>query len=89
LSVLSVGCMGKKGKTMIDKSRFPELLKKVRTRLGLSQEDLAVEMDVSFATINRWENGKTVPFKLAMRRFEEFCKRMAKVGKINLKEIGF
>lgn len=72
----------------INKERFPEILKKVRTRLGLSQEDMAGEMDVSFATINRWENGKTAPFKLAMKRFDEFCKRKAKVGKLNLKEIG-
>ena len=31
--------------------------------MGLSQEAFAEVLGVSFATINRWENGKTVPQK--------------------------
>ena len=38
---------------------FAEKVKFVRTELKLSQEDLARELGVSFATINRWENGPT------------------------------
>ncbi|MBS3974435.1 MAG: hypothetical protein KGZ89_06175 [Actinobacteria bacterium] len=34
--------------------------------------------------VNRWENGKTVPFKLARKQFEAFCERMAGQGKLNL-----
>lgn len=52
---------------------FPETVKEVRRRLGLSQEGLARALGVSFATVNRWENGKTVPSKLAQRQFEQFC----------------
>jgi len=44
---------------------FPELVKETRRQLGISQEELVHELGVSFATINRWENGKTTPFKLA------------------------
>ena len=36
---------------------------------GYSQEQLARELDVSFATINRWENGKTEPSRLALDKF--------------------
>jgi ribosome-binding protein aMBF1 (putative translation factor) len=61
---------------------FAELVKEVRQRLGLSQEELAHELGVSFSTINRWENSKTVPFKLARRQFEAFCQRMKKHGKL-------
>jgi len=46
---------------------FTELVKDVRKQLGLSQEELAHALGVSFATVNRWENGKTVPSKLARR----------------------
>lgn len=53
---------------------FPETVKEVRRRLALSQEELAQALGVSFATVNRWENGKTVPSKLAQRQFEQFCK---------------
>ena len=46
----------------------------VRMKLNLSQEMLARKLDVSFATVNRWENGKSAPQKLVMYRFEQFCK---------------
>ena len=53
---------------------FSEKVKYVRTELKLSQEDLARELGVSFATINRWENGNYLPSRLARKAFEEFCK---------------
>ena len=61
---------------------FAKMVKEVRRQLGLSQEELAHELGVSFATINRWENGKTVPFKLARAQFEAFCERMKAQGKL-------
>ncbi len=61
---------------------FAEMVKEARHQLGLSQEELAHELGVSFATINRWENAKTVPFKLAFSQFEAFCERMRKRGKL-------
>lgn len=61
---------------------FAETVKEVRQQLGLSQEELAHELGVSFSTINRWENSKTVPFKLARRQFEAFCGRMKEQGKL-------
>jgi ribosome-binding protein aMBF1 (putative translation factor) len=59
---------------------FAERVKEVRQQLGLSQEELAHELGVSFSTINCWENSKTVPFKLARRQFEAFCERMKEQG---------
>lgn len=52
---------------------FPETVKEVRRQLALSQEELAHALGVSFATVNRWENGKTIPSKLAQRQFIFFC----------------
>ena len=50
--------------------------------MGLSQEELAHALGVSFATVNRWENGRTAPSKLALRQFEQFClgKNIASAG---------
>ncbi|KPA08810.1 DNA-binding protein [Candidatus Magnetomorum sp. HK-1] len=59
---------------------FSEQVKAVRTALNLSQEDLAHAIGVSFATVNRWENGKTNPSKLAQRQFEQFCEDKRKQG---------
>ncbi len=53
---------------------FGDVIKKVRKQLGITQEQLARELDISFSTINRWENGHTVPSKLAKRHLLEFCR---------------
>ncbi|PIE68855.1 MAG: transcriptional regulator [Deltaproteobacteria bacterium] len=62
---------------------FSEQVKEIRKALNLSQEELAHALGVSFATVNRWENGKTNPSKLARRQFEQFCE-----GKKNVKQSG-
>lgn len=36
---------------------------------------LAKELGVSFATINRWENGKIKPSFLMEKRFSDYCER--------------
>ena len=54
---------------------FAEKVKYVRTTLKLSQEDFAHELGVSFATINRWENGSYNPSRLAKKAFEDFCEK--------------
>lgn len=52
---------------------FSEEVKNVRQKLGISQEELAHEVGVSFATVNRWENGNYKPSHLAKKAFEDFC----------------
>lgn len=54
---------------------FAEKVKYVRTTLKLSQEDFAHALGVSFATINRWENGSYNPSRLAKKAFNEFCEK--------------
>lgn len=53
---------------------FAEKLKYVRTKLFLSQEGLAKVLNVSFATVNRWETGKHEPGLAAQKAFYELCK---------------
>ena len=43
----------------------------LRSRLGLTQEQFAHEVGVTFSTVNRWENGKGKPSPLAMRRIAD------------------
>lgn len=54
---------------------FAKRVKYVRTTLKLSQEDFAHELGVSFATINRWENGSYNPSRLAKKAFNDFCEK--------------
>lgn len=62
---------------------FSEQVKAVRSALNLSQEDLAHALGVSFATVNRWENEKTKPSKLALRQFEQFCDAKREKGELD------
>ena len=39
----------------------------LRKQLGLTQEEFAHTIGVTFATVNRWENGKSKPSRLAIR----------------------
>ena len=43
-------------------------VKDLRERLGLTQTRMAEHIGVSFATVNRWENGQSRPRRLAWRR---------------------
>ena len=64
--------------------QFASFLKTIRGQLGLSQEDLARELGVSFASVNRWENGQVKPSKLARAQLSSFCMRMIKQGILRL-----
>ena len=50
-----------------------ELLKKIREYINYSQTEMADELGVSFATINRWENGHAIPNNLAQDKIYNFC----------------
>ena len=52
---------------------FAKIVKAVRIQLNISQKDFAQALSVSFATINRWENGHVIPSNLAQRSFLDFC----------------
>ena len=68
----------------IDDQNLAALVKEIRRQLTLSQEDLARELGVSFATVNRWGNSKSKPSKLAKAQFDNFCAKMIRQGKIKL-----
>ncbi len=63
---------------------FVVLIKKMRVQLDLSQEDLAREIGVSYATVNRWENGRFLPSRMAVRQVEAYCDRMIALGRLLL-----
>ena len=54
--------------------RMQTLIKQIREHLKISQTELAEQLNVTFATVNRWENGRAVPNKLAQSKLYEICK---------------
>ena len=55
------------------KVQFGMRIKYLRKLKGWSQEDLARELGVSFASVNRWENGKTKPSRLAQDKIKQIA----------------
>lgn len=51
------------------------LIKQIRSHLDLNQTEFAERMNVTFATVNRWENGHAIPNRLAQSRLYEICKK--------------
>ena len=47
---------------------FPKRIRRLRAKLGLTQTGFAELMGVSFASVNRWENGQTRPTALAWQQ---------------------
>ena len=50
------------------------IIKQIREYLNMSQTELAERLNVTFATVNRWENGHAAPNKLAQSTLCELCK---------------
>lgn len=49
----------------------PKKIRAIREALSLSQEELASKLGVSFATVNRWEGGKSEPQRAQAEKLEE------------------
>lgn len=52
-----------------------ETVKAIRLEMGLSQRKLSEELRVSFAAVNRWENGHTKPNLIARHALIELAKQ--------------
>lgn len=62
------------------------LIRELRQQLDLSQEKFAANLGVSLRTVNRWENGSTVPSQMALKLIEEMLQKMGEPGKRLLNE---
>ncbi len=49
------------------------LIRKMRELAGMSQEQFAKELATTPVSINRWENGKSLPNPMAQNQLLEFC----------------
>lgn len=55
--------------------KFSEKIKQIRQQRFLSQEAFAKELGVSFATVNRWESGKSKPTYKTMKLIDDYCRK--------------
>jgi transcriptional regulator with XRE-family HTH domain len=50
---------------------IPALVKELRERLHMTQEQFAQKVGVTYSTVNHWENGKRSPQPFLVRRLLE------------------
>lgn len=50
---------------------YARLVKRIRDASGMTQEQLAQTLGVTFGTINGWENGKHKPLPVLRRQIEQ------------------
>jgi DNA-binding transcriptional regulator YiaG len=48
-----------------------KMIRKQRIALGLTQEQFAAKIGVTYSTVNRWENNKAKPSPLALHIINE------------------
>ena len=51
-----------------------KLIKQIRAYLNMSQTEFAKQLNVTFQTVNRWENGRALPNKLAQSKMFDLCR---------------
>jgi type I restriction enzyme M protein len=61
---------------MTNQKTLSQQLRAARDQLGISQEELASRLGVSFATVNRWEGGKAKPQKAQIEKLEELLSQI-------------
>ena len=59
----------------MDFKDISKVIRQLRDKLGLSQENLAKELGVSFSTVNRWETGKSEPRGRAKEKILELIEK--------------
>ena len=52
---------------------FAEVIKELRLRLGITQTELAERLSITFAAVNRWENGRSRPAGKTLLRLKTLC----------------
>lgn len=63
-------------RTVIESQDIAELVRELRLRLGLTQEEFAAKLGVTFPTVNRWENRRAKPSRMAMKLLEGLLRQM-------------
>lgn len=53
--------------------KYSNIIKLIRTQLEMTQKEFADVVGVSFATVNRWENGRYKPTQIAINTIKNLC----------------
>ncbi|OYE01934.1 helix-turn-helix domain-containing protein [Nostoc sp. 'Peltigera membranacea cyanobiont' 232] len=64
----------------INQPEVGRIIHDLRLLAGLTQEQFAATLGVTYTTINRWENGRSTPSPMAMKLIEQKLDEMGAQG---------
>ena len=67
----------------MDKQDTSKMIRELRAALGLTQEQFAAKIGVTYSTINRWENNKGKPSPLALLRIGKLQSKAKRINSLN------
>lgn len=70
----------------INEENIANHIREIRLELGLTQEQFATKLGVTFPTVNRWENQKAKPSPLAIQKLTKLFKNLQRKQKSSKKE---
>lgn len=65
---------------VVKQTEVGQLIRELRLSTGLTQEQFAAHIGVTYPTINRWENGRSKPSPMAMEKIEQKLQDLGKQG---------
>jgi putative transcriptional regulator len=65
---------------LVKKTEIGGLIREFRLLTGLTQEQFAAYLGVTYGTVNRWENGRSQPSLIAMQLIQQKLKEMGEQG---------
>lgn len=65
---------------VIKQPEIGKIIRDLRLLTGLTQEQFAATIGVTFSTINRWENGHSQPSPLAIEKIARILEEMKAQG---------
>lgn len=64
-------------KTRLAQPQISHLIRQLRQGMGLTQEQFAMVLGVTYTTINRWENAHMQPSPLALKQIRLMLKELS------------
>ncbi|AFZ27258.1 putative transcriptional regulator [Cylindrospermum stagnale PCC 7417] len=65
---------------VVKQPKIGRMIREMRLLTGLTQEQFAAHIGVTYPTINRWENGHFQPSPLAMEKIEKKLRDLGEQG---------
>lgn len=66
--------------SVTEAAQIADLVRETRQHLGLTQEEFALQLGVSYQSVNRWENGRTKPLPIVVNLIKQILRSTSNQG---------